>query len=50
MKVRLLGRILFKGSDYNEVLQLNKICNIDFDDKIYDNITEQAKDLMIKML
>lgn len=46
MHMVLLGKILFKGTNFNEVLQMNKKCNIKFDNPIYNTMDCHAKYIM----
>ncbi len=45
-----MGESVFTGQKFNEVLRKNKLCEIDFEKKEYDNLSYFAKDLLVKML
>ncbi|CAK73954.1 unnamed protein product (macronuclear) [Paramecium tetraurelia] len=46
----LFGEGVFPGKGHLELLKLNKECNINPDDKRYDILTIEQKDLLFKML
>ncbi|EGR29214.1 protein kinase domain protein [Ichthyophthirius multifiliis] len=46
----LLQQSVFVGTKFNEVLNLNKECKIDFTQKMYTELPENALDLLKKML
>lgn len=50
MYVMLTGRPLFRGDNINEILEKNKNCELDFPAKYWDNISIEAKELLIQML
>jgi len=41
---------MFKGKGHNEILKLNKMCDIDFTQEKYNDIDSDAKGLLVKML
>jgi hypothetical protein len=47
MYVMLTGRPLFRGDNINEILEKNKNCELDFPAKYWDNISIEAKELLI---
>ena len=46
MHMVLLGKILFKGNNFNEVLQMNKICKINYDNPAYAGMDPHARQIM----
>ncbi len=46
----LLGRSVFKGKTYNEILNENRSCNFDLNDALYEKFDELTMDLLKKML
>jgi serine/threonine protein kinase len=50
MYVMLTGRPLFRGENINEILEKNKNCELDFPSKYWENISPEAKDLLIQLL
>ena len=48
--ILLTGEAVFPGKKFNDVLKKNKICDINFDRKEYENLSFNAKDLLIKLL
>lgn len=46
----MTGEAVFPGSQFKDVLQKNKLCAINFDKNIYDPLSKQAKDLLMRML
>jgi len=48
--ILLSGRPVFKGADVEAVLEANKNCKLEFPDKYWDTITDEAKDLVAKLL
>lgn len=43
MHMVLLGKILFKGNNFNEVLQMNKACKINYDNPVYQKMDPHAR-------
>lgn len=50
MYVMLTGRPLFRGDNVNEILQKNKSCELEFPQRYWENISEEAKDLAVGLL
>lgn len=48
MHMVMLGKILFKGSNFNEVLQMNKKCSIKYNNPVYNTMDSHAKYIMFK--
>jgi len=48
--VLLSGRPVFKGKNYKELLALNKKCEVSFPARYWDPISDEAKDLVAKLL
>ncbi|EGR34252.1 protein kinase domain protein [Ichthyophthirius multifiliis] len=48
--ILLTGKTIFKGQRYSQVLENNKKCNVQFPEKIYDELNQDAKDLLNKLL
>jgi serine/threonine protein kinase len=46
----LLGKSIFPGKKYNEILTQNRACNFDFAQSQYKEINSHAVDLLKKML
>lgn len=46
----LTGRPLFKGNNADEILEKNMKCDYQFSDRQWENITDSAKDLCLKLL
>ena len=46
----LTGRPLFKGNTPEEILDKNMRCDYQFSDRQWENISETAKDLVLKLL
>ena len=46
----LTGRPLFKGNTPEEILDKNMRCDYQFSDRQWENISESAKDLVLKLL
>jgi serine/threonine protein kinase len=50
MYILLTSKFIFNAKDYNEILRKNKQCKVVFPAKLWDNLSEEAKDLCSKML
>lgn len=50
MHMILLGKILFKGKNFNEVLKMNKQCIINFENPTYQTMDKDAREIMFKAL
>lgn len=45
-----MGKSLFKGKTYNEVLNENRACNFSLEGPEYSSVDKKTMDLMAKML
>lgn len=50
MFIRVTTRDLFPGKTSNEILKMNKICNIDFKILQLYKLTQEESDLLINLL
>lgn len=50
MLCRLFKKSLFEGKDVKEVIKKNSDCEIDFEAKYLQTVSQEARDLLFKML
>lgn len=46
----MIGRSIFTGKTYNEILNQNRKCDFNWTDPIYNRLSPEAKDLMMRLL
>ena len=46
----LLNKPLFKGNSFAEILEQNKICNVDLEGEIYNLLSDSALNLLKRLL